>query len=486
MYSPSDRAREAGVIEHGEPEPHRSPWRRDYARLIHSSAFRRLQGKTQVFPGHESDFFRNRLTHSLEVAQIAKSIAIRLNATSSLFSSKKVKIEPDIVEFAGLAHDLGHPPFGHNGEVALDECMREHGGFEGNAQTLHILAKLEKKSTIADPESFIPFSAAGIDQRCGLNLTYRSLAAILKYDELIPIKSDDRPAGKKKKVIKGYYKSEENLVRKIKEAVVGASSVIEFKTIECSIMDIADDIAYSTYDLEDIFKSGFLKPLDLFNLDVSIFENVVKTINERIEKQYKVSERVTYEDVYVILFSVFQDIFSVYDDDVTLLNAPNVTNERKKLTLSVMAQSWSNTIAENGYFRTDFTATLIQKFMDGVEVVKNKDHPQLHKARLNLKTFIMVEVLKNIAYEAVIRSPTLQVVEFRGKDIVKKIFKALVEDDGNWLLPRDYRELYNACEAEADKYRVICDFIAGMTDRYAVEFYSRLYGANGLTMHKPF
>jgi dGTPase len=106
-----------------------------------------LQGKTQVFPGYESDFFRNRLTHSLEVAQIARSISIRLNARSRPFRGENSPLIPEIVEFAGLAHDLGHPPFGHTGEEALDECMRDYGGFEGNAQTLRIVSRLEKKAT---------------------------------------------------------------------------------------------------------------------------------------------------------------------------------------------------------------------------------------------------------------------------------------------------------------------------------------------------
>jgi dGTPase len=129
LYSRGDAERVAALRKEGDDEEFRTPWRRDFARLIHCPAFRRLQGKTQVFPGHESDFFRNRLTHSLEVAQIAKSIALRLNNVAPAFRPRRQKIEPDIVELAGLAHDLGHPPFGHNGEEALDECMQQHGGF---------------------------------------------------------------------------------------------------------------------------------------------------------------------------------------------------------------------------------------------------------------------------------------------------------------------------------------------------------------------
>jgi dGTPase len=113
----------------------------NYARVLHSPAFRRLQNKTQLFPGYESDFFRNRLTHSLEVAQIAKTIAHKLKK-----EYPELDLEPDVCEIAGLMHDLGHPPFGHNGEMALDECMSQDGGFEGNAQTLRIITRLEKKN----------------------------------------------------------------------------------------------------------------------------------------------------------------------------------------------------------------------------------------------------------------------------------------------------------------------------------------------------
>src|SRR5688572_22714023 len=131
LYSVQDEERFSQIAK-TVAEPFRSPWRRDLARLLHCPSFRRLQAKTQVFPGHDSDFFRSRLTHSLEVAQIAKSIAIRLNATHKFFKKKAFNINPGLVEFAALAHDLGHPPFGHNGEEALHELMKEDGGFEGN------------------------------------------------------------------------------------------------------------------------------------------------------------------------------------------------------------------------------------------------------------------------------------------------------------------------------------------------------------------
>ncbi|WP_432284405.1 dNTP triphosphohydrolase [Aminobacter sp. BA135] len=480
LYSESDYGR---LLDTQNAEKYRDEWRRDYARLIHSAGFRRLQGKTQVFPGHEGDFFRNRLTHSLEVAQIAKSIAIRLNATHKLFRSKSQKIAPDLVEFAGLAHDLGHPPFGHNGEEALDECMREHnGGFEGNAQTLRILSRLEKKVTLnSDLRAF----SEEIDQRCGLNLTYRSLASILKYDSPIPIRCADRAEDRQNNVAKGYYEADSELVGKIKEKIVGEAFTGKFKTVECSIMDIADDIAYSTYDLEDVFKSGFLSPLELFALDDSIYESVVKTINKRLSNQYpEIKMSIGVKDVHEILHDVFSDLFTFGTEQIKILKSRTSSNEYKKMYFSVDAQQRSRRYAEDGYSRTAFTSNLVQAFIQGVEVKENGEYPQLHNVRLEVRTFIVVEVLKNITYEAVIRAPALQVVEYRGKDIVKKIFGAINEKGGDRLLPKDFREVYRNGD-ELNRCRTICDFIAGMTDRYAIEFYSRLFGANGMTMHKP-
>lgn len=478
LYSDGDKRR---PVDQDNPEEYRDEARRDYARLIHSACFRRLQGKTQVFPGHESDFFRNRLTHSLEVAQIAKSIAIRLNSRSEHFSEQKINL--DIVEFAGLAHDLGHPPFGHNGEEALDECMRNSGGFEGNAQTLRILSTLEKKET-CDPE-LEPFNEQGEDVRRGLNLTYRSLAAVLKYDKMIPIGQQERPDSKRESPMKGYYKADEALVREIKKNVIGDPDFEDFKTIECSIMDIADDIAYSTYDLEDIFKSGIHGPLDIFTFSESLYEDVVKTINSRIEKQYKSEEtRISVDDVRDILHETFVKLFAIGSEEHDVLKNRKIDVGRKKMFSTIAAKRLASKYANNGYHRTRFTSLLVGQFLNGVEVVPHPKYPQLHQARLDLKTFLHVEVLKNITFEAVIRSPMLQVVEYRGKEIIHKIFEVIRDGNGERLMPPDFRDIYRQSDS-LGKTRTICDFIAGMTDRYAVEFYSRLFGANGLTMHKP-
>ena len=301
-----------------DEEPYRSPFRRDYARLIHSAAFRRLQGKTQLFPGQESDFFRNRLSHSLEVAQIAKSIALKLNFELKKLPIKnpqRYEINTDLVEFAGLAHDLGHPPFGHLGEEALDELMKDNGGFEGNAQSLRLLAKLEKKSVLKKLPGNNVIDDSGKDLRVGLNLTFRSLASILKYNRVIPKDNAGRKTLLDKKEIqklspvKGYYEEEMDLVDKIKLSVCGNKPIpTKFKTVECQIMDYADDIAYSCYDLEDSFKAGFLSPLELLNLPEEELDYVTKCVNSAFETKRFSTEKIK-KEIHSIcgnLYDVFQ------------------------------------------------------------------------------------------------------------------------------------------------------------------------------------
>jgi dGTPase len=159
----------------------------------------------------------------------------------------------------------------------------------------------------------------------------------------------------------------------------------------------------------------------------------------------------------------------------------------KKMLVAAEVQELSRKLAGDGYQRVKFTSSLVQNFLSGVEVVPNLTYPQLHQIRLKFNTFLFVEVLKNLTYYGIIRSPRLQVAEHRGKDIIKEIFKALDTDDGagTRLLPDDFRAICKGAPVMVRK-RTICDFIAGMTDRYAIEFYSRLYGVNSLTIHKPF
>ena len=457
-----------------EPEPYRSPFRRDYARLIHCPSFRRLQGKTQLFPGPESDFFRNRLTHSLEVAQIAKSIAIKVNydqRSHLLRDGSRFEIDTDLVEFSALAHDLGHPPFGHIGEDALDECMKLHGGFEGNAQTLRIIGKLEKRDTIGNEGELVDHE--GHDLRVGLNLTYRSLASILKYDEVIPRERPERT-----RVFKGYYESESELVTKIKQHVVGDPTV-KITTVECSIMDTADDIAYSTYDLEDAFKAGFLTPLMLLAAPDAVYEEVARQTNRKLQKEY------TQQDVQDILHEIFGEI--IPDDDAIVaasgLGIEDLDSYARRAVTVKLAYRTSEEIAQNSFYRTNLTSKFVGEFIRGAHCTVNDDTPEMSIVELSEDTRERVEVLKHFSYVSQVMSPRLKIVEYRGKEIVHELFNILMEG-GIDLLPSDYGMLY-ASVAEDEKQRVICDFIAGMTDRYAVEFYGRLRSVEPQTIFKP-
>ena len=449
LYSDGDTARMRSEKSRGKG---RSEFRRDYGRLLHSPSFRRLQGKTQLFPGHESDFFRNRLTHSLEVAQVAKGIALQLNHDYDCFHDNP--IDTDLVELAALAHDLGHPPFGHNGEKALDECMKEYGGFEGNAQTLHVLARVEKKVFRAVNDDDAPecgFTSSGEDRRLGLNLTFRSLASVLKYDKEIPASREANEP-----LVKGYYTDEAELVSAIKNNVGGSDGTIEaFKTIECQIMDIADDIAYSTYDLEDAMKGGFSHPLALLSslADNRLIERIHKKVIDAIPSA-------TEQDV----FRALQEIFDIWGDET-----PSPTG--------LEAFSGSIMVASQGYFRSGFTSELVARAMSGLTLDTSGAAGKgirFAKVGLSAETRLTIEALKHLNYELMIMSPRLKVVEYRGYELVSTIFRALDNESGHLLLPEDYRKMYLRAKVDAVKKRLICDFVAGMTDRYAVEFYSRL------------
>jgi dGTPase len=440
----------------------RTPFRQDFARLIHSPSFRRLQGKTQLFPCAESDFFRNRLTHSLEVAQIAKSIALRFNDENRAF--RKAPIDTDLVEFAALAHDLGHPPFGHNGEHALDRLMHNSGGFEGNAQTLRILCRLEKRTSGGDHETSI--SADGKDQRVGLNLTYRSLASILKYNEEIPISDNKRTKPKK-----GYYASESQLVKRLQTSI--SKTAKPFRVTECEIMDLADDIAYSTYDLEDSFKGEFQTPLSILlalRKDIGLGERVAEKVSEA-------GIRITRDEVIELV----EDIFQFADAKTSLVSDTGIG----ELDAFLVMYGASRGIARDSIARVAFTSGLVNEFIQGVEVSGEDKNPAFARFTFSEEVLTKVETLKHLNYELMIASPRLAVVHYRGAEVVEAIFQALASKGGHDLLPEDFRRVYDRLTNNADKDRVICDFVAGMTDRYAIEFHSRLRGS-GETIFKPF
>lgn len=467
MYRDSDSHRRTPIAPCQEDEPYRTPWRRDLARIIHSPAFRRQAGKMQLFPSIESDYFRTRLTHALEVAQIAKSIAIRLNNTEEFLQPRCMHIEPTIVEAASLVHDLGHPPFGHQGEEELDRQMRDSGGFEGNAQTLRILSRLEKRERGGVDGS----ENDAADDRCGLNLTARTLGAILKYDTAIKIKRK-----KHEKIAKGYYKSEAGIVSWLKQQIAPDANLekVAFKTIECSIMDVADDIAYATYDIEDAFKAGLLSPIEMMSASDEMLERVASKVTGAVGR------RVEAQEVLSEIIFIFHGLFNVNEPEKL------VQEKDKRFAAAVIAQRASREICENGSARTALTSQLVGEFIRSIQFIPNPNNPGLSSVRMAPDTLVRVEVLKCFAFESLIMSPRLRIVQYRAGEIVGEIFRAITnrEKDGHRLMPDDCQAVWNTIDENLQK-RVACDFIAGMTDRYAIEFYGRLKSERPQTLFRP-
>ncbi len=492
FYTDLDFERELDTVEWTnhpteDERKFRTPFWRDYARILHSPSFRRLKGKTQLFPGYDSDFYRCRLTHSLEVAEIGKSIANYLNfKLQNIYNNRGYKtcplsfIDTDLIQACCIAHDIGHPPFGHQGEFALDKKMLKLGGFEGNAQTLRILSRLEKKEYAKadscgeqeeDELNFTGFSKNGIDLRKGLNLTFRTLASVLKYNNKIPHTRIDNT-----NIVKGYFQNEEELISKIINNVAPSmESSDTFKTIECSIMDLADDIAYSVYDIEDSFKSGFTDPLSFLtaiNANEAI-EGVAKQVKKTGDiLNISLMKDCSVEDVVSVIYKLLID-FSASNS-----GAPATVHTPYK----------NKMIASNGYLRTKLSTELVTKFIYSTDIELNDKSPALSKVIIPPEIQLEIEVLKRLTYQFQITSSKLKIIETRGQSIVSKLFEILYEEGKFDLLPYDVKSIVYRLKSnnkESEIPRIICDFIAGMTDKYAVDYYNRLTSSSAISMHIP-
>lgn len=361
MKSKLSRGREFDEPVH----PYRTPFQRDKDRIIHSTAFRRLEYKTQVFVNHEGDHYRTRLTHTLEVAQISRALARALN------------VNEDLSEAIALAHDLGHTPFGHSGEVTMNELMKDHGGFEHNKQSLRVIEFLEHKYA---------------DFR-GINPTYELREGLIKHET-----EYDKPAV-------SHLHPEENA------------------TIEAQIVNLADEIAYICHDADDGITSGILTD-KMLSSNVELWREASNETKQRYPNlNWEKHKDVTVRGLINILVS------SVYDESVKRIK------ENKIKTL---------------------------------EDVRNFDNQIVcYPSEMKLKTSVM----KKFLYENMYYSTRVFRMAEKAKRILTDMFNTYTTEPRQ--LPETTQRKIN--HEGLDKYQVVCDYIAGMTDRYALQEYKRLF-----------
>ncbi len=411
------------------PNDNRSAWQVDRSRIIHAAAFRRLQAKTQIMGIGLNDFYRTRLTHSLEVAQIGSGLLRHLKKQHPEFTNFP---SGSLLETLCLAHDIGHPPFGHGGEIALNYMMREHGGFEGNAQTLRIVSKLE------------PYSNG-----FGMNLTRRTLLGFIKYpafiddlwhcipplsEQLSFIKADHwRPA-------KGLYKDDKDVFDWIIEPLSDNDKALlsshykvdefraktHYKSIDSAIMELADDIAYAVHDLEDAIATEVLTLADWQN-------HALEQLQE--------------------------------------LDSAWLTTHLSSITARLFSH--------HEYERKDAIGELVNTFIINAQlVVQNADfESEILQYTVSLPDEFaeILNVLKHFVFKRLIREPKMQQVEFKGQNLLIELFSAFASDPMR-LLPETTQEMWlNAHQQGDNAMRIICDYLSGMSDEYAYKTYQRLF-----------
>lgn len=373
---------------HRETESLERPlFQRDRDRVVHSTALRRLKHKTQVFVSHEGDHYRTRLTHSLEVAQIARSI------------SRMLGLEEDLVEALALAHDLGHTPFGHAGEEALDACMKPWGGFDHNAQTLRIVTRLERRYADFD----------------GLNLSWESLEGLLKHNG--PVVDAARAVGAAE-LPAGYTDFEH--FEDLKPTL--------YASAEAQVASIADDIAYNAHDIDDGLRAGLFDVIDLADVPLAgTALNTVLSTYQNLERS-----RLVHETVRRVISAMVGDV---------------VKETRKRVTRAKI--------------KTADDVRQLGKPLVGFS-------PQLAENNRVLQLFLSRRMYKH---------ERVRDIMGRAQRVVTQLFEAYMINPE--ALPESWR-LNSELEQRALKARHISDFIAGMTDRYALEEHKRLFDLDRL------
>jgi dGTPase len=374
----------------------RSPFQRDRDRIIHSSAFRRLKHKTQVFVEHEGDYYRTRLTHTIEVAQVARTIAGALG------------LNTDLAEAVALAHDLGHPPFGHTGEDALHELMAPYGGFDHNAQALRIVTKLEKHY-------------AGFD---GLNLTWETLEGIAKHNGPAISDHGGSHSAPTRELLPYALIEVDNLWDL--ELSTNASA-------EAQVAAVADDCAYNHHDLHDGLRAGLFTEDDLCELPVigECFAEV-----DRLHPGLEPMRR-RHEALRRVFGVMVEDVIAVAENRLTALQPQSVDDIRS---------------------------------MEGPIIRFSKPLYQ------NLKA------IKGFLFTQMYRAPSVVVERKRVTMMVNALFPLFMEQPD--LLPEDWHEdvaraVARGNEGQTELARVVLDYVAGMTDRFAIQEYHRLIDPNG-------
>ena len=366
---------------HAEPEdPSRSPFQRDRDRIIHSTAFRRLKHKTQVFVYHEGDHFRTRLTHSLEVAQIARTIC------------RALRLDEDLGEAVALAHDLGHTPFGHAGEEALHAAMKPYGGFDHNAQTLRILTKLE--------ERYAEFN--------GLNLTWEALEGAVKHNG--PLLRDGRTLAELPAAIVEYSQDH--------DLELGGHA-----GPEAQVAALSDDIAYNNHDIDDGLRAGLFGVRDLAELPL------VGTMFALVQDKYPGIDpaRLVHEAVRRVINAMVEDVMAETRRRLAEAN-PRSVDDIRGLGRPVVA--FSERMAE--------TDRVVKKFL----YKRMYEHWHLNRSHS------------------------------KARRVVVDLFGLLFAEPD--CLPPPWRERAEAAERPA-RARLVADYIAGMTDRYAMDEHRRLF-----------
>ena len=394
------------IVEEPVKESVRNPFARDRARVLHSAALRRLAAKTQVMVAGRDDFPRTRLTHTLEVAQIARELGSALGC------------DPDVVEVAGLAHDLGHPPYGHNGESELDRIADRIGGFEGNAQSLRVLARLEAK--VVDPVT---------GESVGLNLTRASLDAACKYPWT------RRPGTRKF----GAYADDLPVFDWLRE---GAPA--DVTCIEEQVMDWSDDVAYSVHDFEDAVHSG-IASLEAFG-SAQERRALVETAAARFPGEGEPAELEEALDRLVALDYWPRSFDGSMRDMVTLKHFTSYLIGRFCSTAQVATQ-----VAYGPGPLTRYSASLVV--------------PEEVRAE--------VSVMKAVAVLYVMNRPGADAEYVRQREVIAELVNALVLDGGRSLDPW-LRPAFEEAGDDAQRLRVIIDQVASLTDVSVVDWHRRL------------